>query len=831
MFKIQIILIFIIKNSIINMNKKTLFEEIVEKVFEGSDPKLIKEGDSVYSYAAKQALSDRLNAYNDKNGFNMGSYAKNFGISLDNGAARNKYREDMLKKYGSYEAALKSMNPEIKAAIDAMKKLKDPTVSKEEKNAIYRRYGGASGLQRYKDMLDKMSLTPTYDVNNTKESGINVAPFGTNYKAVNSNGEEYLSKEKPMATPEKLDKKGMVKTPYKPADKIVGYDYENLDLTDVPIDDILKYFKSGTRSKKYGNMVDMIRAAMEEAEKNGGEIDENTQNMLDGLKNLYFKAEFNKLLNSKFGYDFRIPTSIYTYGNSKLPDDTLVINFTSAHRCPAWNECLVGYACYARGSEHNYEGLHNKNSNLHLMWAASHDDPELLKAMFRVIKMYLVNPGIMASTLLKNPLTSEKWINFLNNYQGELGAINAKSINANINNNSIVKLAPFQKDKNVAADDDEMYENTKKGKLIEASRRPPKPKRPKGASDMLGRYIYNSNFSDIFDKKDLKVIRTNPRCLKGHFIRLNEEGDFIGQWLLDAVDDLAGELKLLGISTTAYTCRNLNYTKIKNIILNASTLNVGTKGEKEGEVSNSIARRFFAVSTELYNKLEDTYVPSGRKLRIQRPENPKDVEKGDWDGTKELIPLSSNGRVKYDLKPFTLTNLETNATSVVQYTDRFDPSGNPTVKNRLYYKCPCGRHGDVLKNGKPIKMNCYLCRMCYEPKNQNVGEIYVLVEVHGDNIDSFNMNKANNARGIDNTMSTYREAREIFNNRLSEQHAMSEKLGMKMISQYGINSVKTHLSEIAANDSINREMAENTFKNFINRINESDKKNQMTIID
>lgn len=812
------------------MEKKTFFEDIVEEVFKGSDPKLLKEGDSIYSYTAKQALRDKLNDYANNNNSKINGYAKNYGISLDRGAARNKYRQDMLDKYGSYEAALKSMNPEIKAAIDAIRKLKDPNTSKEEKSAIYKQYGGASGLQRYKDMLDKMSLTPTYDIDNPKESGINIAPFGTNYRAVNQNGEEYFSKEKPSATPEKQ------------ADNVIGYDYENLDLTDVPIGDILKYFKSGTRQNHnfdedpnnptYGEMSDMIKAAMENVKKNGGEIDENTKNMLDGLKNLYFKAEFNKLLNSKFGYDFRIPTSIYTYGNSKLPDDTLVINFTTAHRCPAWNDCLVGYACYARGSEHNYEGLHNKNSNLHLMWAASHDDPELLKAMFRVIKMYLVNPGIMASALLNNPLTSEKWINLLNNYQGNLEAINGKTINANNNNNnSIVSLSPFTKDKSDDDEDDEFFENTKKGKLIEANKKPSKPKKPKGAADMLGRYIYDNNFSDIFDKKDIKVIKSNKRCLKGHFIRLNEEGDFIGQWLLDAVDKLAGELKILGISTTAYTCRNLNYTKIKNIILNASTLDVGTNGEEKGNVSNSIARRFFAVSTDLYNRLEDTYVPSGRKVKIKRPENPNDVKKGEWDGTKELIPLSRNGRVKYDLKPFTLTNLDTNITSVAQYTDRFDPSGNPTVKNRLYYKCPCGRHGDIIKNGKPIKMDCYLCRMCYEPKDQNVGEIYVLVEVHGDNIDSFDMNKANNARGINNTMSTYREAREIFNNRLSEHHAMSEKLGIKMISRNGITSVKNHLSEIAENDSINRNVAENTFKEMMNKINEIDTRNKPTLID
>ena len=149
--------------------------------------------------------------------------------------------------------------------------------------------------------------------------------------------------------------------------------------------------------------------------------------------------------------------------------------------------------------------------------------------------------------------------------------------------------------------------------------------------------------------------------------------------------------------------------------------------------------------------------------------------------------------VKYDLKAF--TNGE-DTTNPVTYNDRFDPNG-ATVKRRLYYKCPCGRHGDVLgDNGKPLKMDCYLCRMCYEPKDQKVGEIYVLVEVHGDNIDSFDMNKANQKRGISNNMATYREAKAIFANRLCEEHKQAEEKGLELVGQHIIDSVKYKLTEI-----------------------------------
>ena len=72
-------------------NRKTFFERIVESVFEGSDPKIIKESDTVFSYAAKQELRNKLDDYYKKNGSNMGSYAKNFGINLDKGLERDRY--------------------------------------------------------------------------------------------------------------------------------------------------------------------------------------------------------------------------------------------------------------------------------------------------------------------------------------------------------------------------------------------------------------------------------------------------------------------------------------------------------------------------------------------------------------------------------------------------------------------------------------------------------------------------------------------------------------------------------------------------------------------
>ena len=778
-----------------------IIDQTINEMFRGSSVNLLTEADTVYTTRAKKDLVNAFQKYYDKNKGHVANMSHNLGVNLDKGEKRGDYEKEMLKKHGSYEEALKQMSPEIRDAINAMRKIKDPNTSTEERQELYRKFGGPN-FQRYRDILDKLSLTPAYDQERANAAGINKAPFNTAYKL--NNGESSQVKN----------------------GDVTGYDYSNLDLSAVPENDIIDYFKGGTRQNHnldedpnnptYGELANMA--------KNGD------KNALEVLKNLYFKAEFNKVMNSKFGYDFKIPGAMYTYGNSKLPKDTLVINFTTAHRCPAWKDCLVGYACYARGSEHNYEGLHKKNSNLHLMWQSSREDPELMTAMQRVIKTYLVNPEEMARTLLKNENTKNKWIKFLTNGKTEFNKIDKKS-NARMEmpKNQVLGITGEKEDEGLP---DMTESKSILGSVLEememeaAKPKQKKLKQPKGAGANLGSYIYNSNWSQIFSKYDVAAIKANPKVFRAKFIRLNEEGDFIGQWLLDAFDEFAGELKLLGISTAAYTCRNLNFTKIKNIILNASTLDVGTGGEEDGNVSNAIARRFFAVSNELYDSLEDTYV------RDSRPFNyiPNKNDKKGWDGSRAIVPLHPTGGdnwgVKYALKPYTLDG----NTAPVEFNDRFDPNG-PTQKRRLYYKCPCGRYGDVLKNGKPLKMDCYLCRMCYEPKNQNVGEIYVLVAVHGDNTDSFDMNKANSKRGINDTMATYKEAREIFGNRLSEATQMSEQAGLKLVSENVINSAKAHIANIADSEASSMQTEGKNFLDMMNRMKLAENKRKKNIFD
>ena len=815
------------KEDIINR----IVNETINEMFRGSSRGVLNEDDTVYTRRAKQDLAKTFQNFYDRNKANqdfVSKWARNIGVSLDKGEEREKYRKEMLNKHGSYEEALRQLSPEVKRAITAMNLLKNPNLPKEKRDAIRAEFGGTAGLQRYRDILDSLSLTPAYDQTRAKDAGIINAPFNTRYKAIGDDGKLYFTGEKPSkeaGKPARYSKKGKLispEVPEKPADTVTGYDYKKLDLTDVPSESIISYFADGTRAEKYGKLVDMANAGDGEA--------------FATLKNLYFKAEFDKILNGKFGYNFNIPGAMYTYGNAKLPNDTLVINFTSAHKCPAWSECLVGYACYARGSEHNYPGLLKKNNNLHLMWQAALEDDELMDAMERVIKMYLINPENIARALLDNEKTKNKWLRILTNGKTEFNQINALT-------NSQMEMP---KDAILPVSSAEKKENENKSLLgsilenmeLEAPQK--RIKEPAGAKANLGSYLYDKNWGEVFSKQDIAVIKATDGALRARFIRLNEEGDFIVQKLLDKFNEFAGEFKLLGISTAAYTCRNLNFSGIRNIIINASTIHVGTKGEEDGDVSEVIARRFFAVSEELYNSLEDTYVPTKKKFEYIPPIEPEEEEVGENGKKKKkkkkkvdnspIVPLHNvNGKptVKYALKPYTLDD----NTTPVTFNDKYDKNG-PTIKRRLYYKCPCGRLGYGEGVGaKPIKMDCYMCRMCYEPKNQNTGEIYVLVKVHGENIDSFDIDKANTERGINGKMATYKEARNIFGNRLCEETQYAENKAHEIIAENCEKSVQNHITEMIENQNAAMQMENKNFSNFMNRMTIAENKRKKEIID
>ena len=74
-------------------------------------------------------------------------------------------------------------------------------------------------------------------------------------------------------------------------------------------------------------------------------------------------------------------------------------------------------------------------------------------------------------------------------------------------------------------------------------------------------------------KEILKLIETyiEQAPVRIRYIRISEDGDFPDQDTLDFCDKLAGHIKAkYGIQTAAYTHRQLDYSKVKNIIINAS---------------------------------------------------------------------------------------------------------------------------------------------------------------------------------------------------------------------------------------------------------------------
>lgn len=321
-----------------------------------------------------------------------------------------------------------------------------------------------------------------------------------------------------------------------------------------------------------------------------------------------------KYMQSAYGIKFEAPK--FPLGNAKVVD-ALMINFTSAYRCPAWNECLVKHACYARAGEtRHYDLSKPSNDKKNLMWLACENDPELMKMVYNLLKAYIVDWKKVGLELKKTP----KLLSFLKG------------------NGKLNKLS-------------EMYLRDIPAPIIE-------------------------------------IIKQFKRV---SYIRLNENGDFINQSLLEQFDKLAEDFKIIDVRTAAYSCRNLNFKGIKNIIINASRMNM------EGP---TIERYFYAIPVKMYEAFEDTYTSRSMSNSF------------DSIG-KNPLPLYS-----------------------------IDEHGNKVPNGSFYYKCPCSREDFTLTNGNKIKenasVNCYQCHLCYEENGEEIkqrlkngGKFYVFVKAHG----------------------------------------------------------------------------------------------------
>ena len=315
------------------------------------------------------------------------------------------------------------------------------------------------------------------------------------------------------------------------------------------------------------------------------------------------KSTIDRYMKSKYGINLDIPNISFSTGNNKLPENTLIINFTTAIGCPAWNECLVKHACYARATEKRTPSVYDGNDKRSLFWLTTQYDETLLSLMMDFARSYCFNYTKAAEALIEKGL-----------FNGKMQAPNLA-----------IKMSKMQLD------------------------------------------------DPFFTPEIMEVMKEFKRIDN---IRLNENGDFVGQWLVDAWDREAGLYQPYGVNVSAYTCRHLNFQGIKNIILNTSYQN--GKG--------NIARSFIALPESVYDALDETY--SGNN--------------------NELIYI--DGIIKPNPQP--LYNADSGENLM-------------TPNGKMYYKCPCGRE---IGNGK--KVGCYQCNLCYQPKNDGI-DLYVFVKAHG----------------------------------------------------------------------------------------------------
>lgn len=506
-------------------------------------------------------------------------------------------------------------------------------------------------LLRMKDMIDRLGLSYLYDTKNANVLRTADERYGIKYNFDKDNN-------------------------------FTGIDASNFDLNNNFEANARKWANIGTRKESLkGKSKEEVQA-------------------------LYKRQILERYVIATYGMNVEMPGDAFTLGNNKLPSDTLVINFTSAHRCPAWNDCVVKYACYARGSEHGYKDLYAKNTRLNLMWEAGRRDQELMKDLFQMVRAYLVNYRKLTSLINKKGREEFK-----------------------------------------AQQQQQLQSRPQLPSLFGEARRPKKPK----YKNIPEKDIYDTpltQYADIFKEHRTEVLRATK-------VRLNEDGDFIGQWLLDAWDKFAEELKAIGVSTTAYTCRNLQYGRLKNIIINASSYAIGKEQGEQGKDGKSaakvISKYFYAIPAQAYDEYEETY----------------DDNEGNLVGKPLLYTAKDDfGREQnyIHVHVLPLVNIDT---------------GEPT--GGFYYKCPCERI-DVSENGNPLpfarvksgknagkikinkdtgkpdyeKLNCFNCRMCYQDRDPNsingypgTGNLYVFVRLHGNFTDEFNNEMASSIRKKD----------------------------------------------------------------------------------
>lgn len=392
-----------------------------------------------------------------------------------------------------------------------------------------------------------------------------------------------------------------------------------------------------------------------------------------------------KYIQTKYGIDISTPN--LAIGNKKVYG-ALLINFTSAYRCPAWNECLVKHACYARSGEgRHFSNQKSSNDRLNLMWLAANKDPKLFEMVYELIKSAVLSPGKMVNALSSmEPKRYEELKQFVDK---KIGISPEEGIEA----------------RDYAVTTGKMY-NTEKPYMEYVDKM------------MSMRFSELQEFPNI-----LKEVFEPARRVTD--IRLNENGDFINQDLLNSFDQIiAADLKLIGINTAAYSCRKLNFDGIKNIIINASRVAMEVHDEEGNTVNDGcIQRYFYAIPEEMYDNIEDTF-PEDKKVGLQP---------------------NSIGSIKIPKPLF-----------------RLNGDGTRTANGNWYYKCPCGRKDFEfdselgaapagVKTNAASSVNCYQCHLCYEENSPEIkkllaqknGKFIVFVKAHGTNANLLDEKRVN----------------------------------------------------------------------------------------
>ena len=84
------------------------------------------------------------------------------------------------------------------------------------------------------------------------------------------------------------------------------------------------------------------------------------------------------------------PTGIFSLGNAKLSDDTLIINFNSALGCPSINDCpITQMACYAVAGENRLVDTRRKHILVQKLVNAARRN-NMLEGIFRIAELYII---------------------------------------------------------------------------------------------------------------------------------------------------------------------------------------------------------------------------------------------------------------------------------------------------------------------------------------------------------------------------------------------------------------------------------------------------------